>query len=583
MAFAVMEWNEQRETVFKDRYALKDINGAMLETDPSQMWDRVARAMSNSPEEYEQYYYILKNFKFVPSGRILSGAEAGQQVTYYNCFVIGVRSKEEGKGNDSRSGIMNTLDTMVEITARGGGVGINWSTLRPRGSYIRGVHGSSSGANSWMRGADGLADQIRQGGSRTAALMFMLEDWHPDILEFVNPTKRFERANFSVGISDRFMKALREDDDWTLVFPDTSHPLYDREWDGDIQGWVESGLPVNEYGSIRARDLWDAICQGAHTTGSPGVIFLERCNKRSNTWFTEKLIAMNPCGEQSLPAGGSCNLGSINLPTFWDPVRKEIKWSKLSKTIKIAVQFLDSVIDKSVDINQEIGDIQRGVRRVGLGTMGLADLLIMKGIRYGSAECIEFIDSLYSFIRDQAYLASTELASRLGSAPDLDVGKFLQGHFIRTLPNEVKVAIRSNGIRNMQLLTQAPTGTTSILAGVSSGIEPVFRASYTRKDATGEHKVLHPLFKGQCGPHLVTASQVSIEEHIRVQAAIQKYLDSSISKTVNLSHDSTVEDVSMAYHMAYDKGCKGTTIYRNGSLEDDVLSEEEVTCEACSI
>lgn len=583
MAYAIMSWNEQREGVFLDRYALKDVQGQQVESDPQEMWKRVANNMGRTPEEREDFLSILQDFQFVPSGRILSGAGAGQQVTYYNCFVIGVRARDMTKGNDSRHGIMDTLSDVVEITARGGGVGVNWSTLRPSGSYIQGVHGNSSGANSWMRGADGLADQIRQGGSRTAALMFMLEDWHPDILEFVNPERRFERANFSVGVSDRFMQALENDEDWTLIFPDTSHELYDRLWDGNIRKWVESGLPVKEYARVPARRIWMEMLDGAHRTGSPGVVFLERCNKRSNTWFAEELICMNPCGEQSLPAGGSCNLGSINLAAFWDPTRRDLRWDALGRAVRLAVRFLDNVIDLSVDINQEIGDIQRQIRRVGLGTMGLADVMILSGVRYGSAESLALIDHIYSFIRDQAYLASVDLAVERGSAPALDVDKYLQAHFIRTLPNEVKTAIRANGIRNLQLLTQAPTGTTSILAGVSSGIEPVFSKKYLRRDATGEHYMTHPLFEGVCGQHLVTASQVSIEEHVRVQAKVQEYLDSSISKTINLPTDSTLDDIDEAYRLAYDLGCKGVTVYRNGSLDDVLYEGDSGECEVCSV
>lgn len=548
------------------------------------MWKRVADTFASCEDERDEFFGVLRDFQFVPSGRILSGAGSDTVSTYYNCFVIGVRSKDRNKGNDSRQGIMDTLSDMIEITSRGGGVGINWSTLRPSGAYIKGVHGHSSGSNNWMKGADGLADQIRQGGSRTAALMFMLNDWHPDVVEFVSADRPFLRANFSVAVSDRFMRALERGEDWTFLFPDTSHPMYNTEWNGDIERWVESGLPVNEYGTMPAVELWSMICEGAYKNGSPGLVFLERCNKESNTWYAENLICMNPCGEQSLPAGGSCNLGSINLTAFWDPVRMDLNWADLNSAVRTAIKFLDNVISLSVDINKEIGDIQRNIRRIGLGTMGLADVLIMKRLRYGSSESIEFIHQIFSFIRDAAYNASVDLAHERGPAPALDKDKFLKSSFIRTLPNDIKARIRMHGIRNLQLLTQAPTGTTSILAGVSSGIEPIFNSKYMRRDATGDHEMVHPLFDGEQGSHHVTANQVTGREHILVQSTIQRLIDSSISKTINMGHDATVDDISDAYIDAYRLGCKGITIYRNGSLEDVLYSSEDPgQCKDCSI
>ena len=560
------------------------------------MWNRVAEAVGKSDtvsrvlhytnDEVEDFKGILRDFKFVPSGRVLSSAGAGKDTTYYNCFVVGIESKDSEKGNDSRSGIMDTMSDMIEITARGGGVGINWSTIRPAGSYIKGVHGNSSGANSWMRGADGLADQIRQGGSRTAALMFMLNDWHPDILEFVDPTdSAFSRANFSVSVSDDFMTAVRQDAQWPLVFPDTTHELYDLLWNGDIEEWRDSGLPVVVHKWVPARHLWSKILKGAHNTGSPGMSFMERCNRESNTWYKEKYICMNPCGEQPLPASGSCNLGSINLTAFWSQTEKSLKWNELAHVINKSVRFLDNIIDISKDINAEIGDTQRGVRRIGLGTMGLADIFILMGIRYGSKESLDVISQIFSFIRDHAYMASVELAKERGPAPYLDTDLYLKGEFIKRLPDHIKTAIRVHGIRNLQILTQAPTGTTSILAGASSGIEPIFSKAYTRRDATGEHQVVHPLFENMCGDHMVTASDLSVVDHIQVQAEIQKYLDSSISKTINLPNDATEEDVGSAYAMAYDMGCKGVTIYRSGSLDEDVLYDDQPSggCEVCNL
>ena len=544
---------------------------------------RVAQCFADDLKEYLDFHSILKDFQFVPGGRMLSGANSKNMVTYYNCFVIGIDSEDSEKGNDSRKGIMNTISKMIEITARGGGVGINWSTLRPEGSHIRGVNGKSSGANSWMRGADGLADQIRQGGSRTAALMFMLDDWHPDILKFINPTERFKRANFSVNVSEKFMQAVREDGMWELMFPDISCEEYNREWDGDLTKWIDSGYPVRSHGKVKAKEMWHDICDGAYRTGSPGVVFLGRCNAMSNTWYFENLVCTNPCGEQPLPVGGCCNLGSINLTSMWNPYSEEVDWARLEFTVKTAVRFLDNVIDKSLDITKEIGDVQRGVRRVGLGTMGLADLLILKKLRYGSTESLKYISKVYSFIRDCAYSASVDLAIEKGPAPKF-AAYYNSGEFIKQLPESLRMRISQHGIRNLQLLTQPPTGTTSILSGVSNGIEPIFSKKYTRKDATGEHKVTHPLFEGKCGKHLVTAKEITPRAHLFVQAEVQKYVDSSISKTINLPSGCTIEDIGEAYLDAFDLGCKGVTVYRTGSLGDVLVDdEEEPVCESCQI
>ena len=585
MAYQITPWNSQRDQIFKDRYALKDREGNLLETCPGQMWDRVAGAFAEDPEQYERFRGVLQDFQFVPSGRVLSGAKAGQAVTYYNCFVLGLRPGDPSKGVDSRHSIMNTMTRMVEINARGGGVGINWSALRPAGAYIKGVHGQSSGAHQWMWGADGLANQIRQGGSRTAALMFLLEDWHPDILEFVNPEKRFERANFSVAVSDAFMKAVKADGTWDLVFPDTSHRNYDSVWTGDIKAWKSSGYPILQYKQIRARDLWRAMCESAYRIGSPGVVFLDRADRASNTWYVEKLIGTNPCGEQALPADGSCNLGSINLVAMWDPELEEINWDRLAHAVEVGVEFLDRVIDVGVDIDQDIGDLQRKIRRIGLGTMGLADLLILQGYEYGSGSANGAIDFLFYFIKVHAYRASVRLAKKKGPAPGLgDVRLYLGGSFILRLPEDLRDEIAEHGIRNMQVLTQAPTGTTSILAGVSSGIEPNFRGSYVRTDATGTHLVQHPLWKRYSGsPALVTASDVSIEGHIKAQAAIQRHVDSCISKTINMPAGATVQDIENAYLKAYDLGCKGITVYRDGSLGNVLTEADPSVCEACQV
>jgi len=560
----MIPWQGQREKVFLDRYATKDFNGTPTEQTPEEMWLRVSKAIAGDKREQSLFYTILDKFQFVPGGRILAGERS-----LYNCFVLGFESGAAGA--DSRGSIMSTIGNLVEITAQGGGVGINWSTLRPRNTYIKGVSGRSSGSTSWMRGGDGLADVIRQGGSRTAALMFMLDDWHPDIVEFTRAISRFKRANFSVNISDEFMRAVKHDADWNLVFPDTNSPFYDCEWNGDIQDWKNKQLPVIVHDTVRARSLWKAMAESAHMIGSPGLAFMDRCNEWSNTRYLHKLICFNPCGEQPLNKNGSCNLGSLNLLSFMN--NGEFSFDRLKLIIRYAVRFLDRAIDVNEDITKDIGDMQRKVRRIGLGTMGLADILVLHGIKYGSDESISFIHKLYSFIRDAAYEASINLAKEKGPAPGFHLESILKSKFIKTLPEELIIGITRHGLRNLSLLTNAPTGTTSILAGASSGIEPIFSREYTRKDNTGCTVIKHPLADD---PAMVTAKNIDICDQIRVQSVIQMYMDASISKTINLPETCTIEDIMKAYELAYDLNCKGITVYRANSLED-------ILCESCNL
>lgn len=568
----IFDWNDQRQAIFLDRYALRH-NGELMETYPYEMWERIATAVAHDKIEEDDFGELLWNFKFLPAGRILSAAGSKQHsATWYNCFVLGINPSDKSHGKDSRDSILNTISRMVEINCRGGGIGINWSVLRPDKSIVRGIHGTSTGSIGWMRGADALADQVRQGGSRTAALMFMLNDWHPDIEAFVR-AERFKRANFSVAISNAFMDSLRFHTVWILRFPDTSDPAYDLLWNGDIDKWEGEGRRTI-HREIDTEALWSGICEAAISCGSPGLVFIEKCNQLSNTRGFEKLIGTNPCGEQPLPEYGSCNLGSINLVSMCAE-NGDIDKKKLARVIQLAVKFLDNVIDKSPPIYPEIDGLQKLFRRIGLGTMGLADVLLLNKIRYGSQESLNFISELYSFIRNTAYLASSELARERGTAPMFS-NRILNSPTVRRTSAVTRAACEVNGLRNMSILTQAPTGTVSILAGVSSGIEPVFASEYVRKDATGEYTVRHPLFQGSREAHHVTAYGVTPEEHIAVQAELQEYIDSSISKTVNLPACATAKDADKIFRLAYERGCKGVTIFRGGS-ENDVLS-----CKVCS-
>ena len=295
--------SETQQHYFEDRYALKDKNGKNIETNIDQAWKRVARAIAESQDEAVSFYNLLYGFKFVPGGRILAGAGAENEKTFYNCYVIPVEARRDENrpklypGSDSREAIFDTIKTMVDIMSRGGGVGINWSVLRPSGGYLTRISGTSSGPVGWMDVASAAVGEVIQGGSRRGAAMFMLDDWHPDVLNFINAKrdmKKILNANVSVAISDRFMEALHAEKDWELVFPDTTHPDYNQEWDGDIQRWKTEGRPICSYGNIKASKLWESIAKAAHASGEPGVVFLERYNELSTANGQERIISFNP-------------------------------------------------------------------------------------------------------------------------------------------------------------------------------------------------------------------------------------------------------------------------------------------------
>ena len=559
---------ELSKLVFDDRYALKSETGEQLETSPEQMWQRVAKAVAEveKPEKRayfeEMFYNAMYDFKFVPGGRILAGAGTGSDVTFYNCFVI-------PSPDDSYDGIFENIHTMGQIMRRGGGVGIDLSTLRPKGSYVAGTNGYSSGPVAFAELYSQTTNITSQGGSRRGALMLMLRDDHPDILEFIRvktDLSKITGANLSIKVSDRFMEAVKNDEDWDLV------------WNGKV------------YQTVKARQLWDEIVKAAHRSAEPGLWFSERSNKEANGWYFHELIATNPCGEQPLDEWGVCNLGAINLSRFVDKDKKAVMWDELETTIKTAVRFLDNVIDVTNYHFEENERKQKEIRRIGLGTMGLADMLIYLQLRYGSPEAVSFTDYLYELIANTAYQASSEIAAEKGSFPKFDRDKFLQGSLPSRLNEKTRRMIAENGIRNCYLITQAPTGSTGSLAQVvGTGIEPVFEFEFRRTDRLGEHIVRLPIVdelieRGEISEnreewpdYMVTARELTPYEHVDMQAAIQRWNDSAVSKTVNAPKSYTPEDVSKLYMYAYEKGLKGITVYVDGSREGvlNYLDEEK--------
>lgn len=589
------------EKVFLDRYSLKDKSGKSMEKRPEEMWLRIAKAVSLVEKKSKQkkwekeFYSVLKDFKYVPGGRILSGAGTGFAVSFYNCFVIPSPA-------DSRGGILETLGQMVEIMARGGGVGINLSSLRPRGARVNKVNGFSSGPINWAElFSVATKDIIQQGGTRRGALMLMLWDWHPDIEEFITVKQDLHKingANLSLCISDTFMEAVEKDKDWPLVFPDIKDPEYDQKWTGDLEAWKNLGKKVIVHKIVKARRIWDLVATAAWKSAEPGVVFMERYNKLYNNYYWNKIICVNPCGEEGLPPWGVCNLGSINLSALVkgkDIDKKgQFDFGALKKIVRTAVRFQDNVVDMDPYIFDGIRKTQlEGERRIGLGTMGLGDVLIKLHLRYGTPESIEFIDKVYKLIRDEAYMASSEFAHEKGSFAKYDRKLYLEGKFVSGLTDDVKKSIKKNGIRNSLLLMQAPTGSTSLMADTTSGIEPVYEFEFIRKDRLGTHIIRHNLYdvwykkhekeikegKVQKPDWFVSANELTPEDHVKVQAAIQKYVDASISKTVNAPTTHTVEDVKRLYSLAYKLGCKGIAYMRDGS-RPGVLERKPDSAEA---
>lgn len=606
-----MHLSKNQEDIWRDRYALRDSEGNTVETSIEQTWSRIAKAIADNPGDEFDFYNILDGFHFVPGGRIIAGSGAEQGKTPYNCYVIPVETSarrwnrqqtkyellgggtyspfaREDHGNDSREAIFDTIGTMVSIMSRGGGVGINWSVLRPRGTYLARVSGTTSGPVPWMDVASRAVGVVEQGGSRRGAAMFMLDDWHPDVVEFINAKRDMNmitNANISVAVSDEFMEAVANDDEWEFRFPDTKDPAYDTEWDGDLLRWVSSGHPVVSHGSVNARELWRSLADSAWASGEPGIVFLGRYNQLSTGAGVERIICVNPCGEQGLGPYSVCNLGAMNLDAY---VHNGVfLWGRFTEDVETAIRFLDRVIDTSGHFIAETQQQQDQLRRIGLGVMGLADALVRLGMRYGSKESIGFVETVFREMKDAAIRSSNYLAYEKGAARGWSDDMWKRPYLAEYLERWGHPLFEDAGMRNIFLLTQAPTGTTSLLAGVNSGIEPYFDIRTKRVDRTGERYVYAKAVQdfldstglpdgAEAPDFIVTSRDVTVEEHIAIQAAVQKYVDSSVSKTINGPAEHTPEDVAKAYSLAYESGLKGLAYYRDGSRNVQVLYHDTI-------
>ena len=558
------------EQIWDMKYRMKDAEGQVVDASVEDSWRRVARDLARveaEPAKWEEKFYsALEDFKYLPAGRILAGAGTGRSVTLFNCFVMGTIP-------DSMGGIFDMLKEAALTMQQGGGIGYDFSTIRPRGAVVKGVAADASGPLSFMDVWDAMCRTIMSAGSRRGAMMATMRCDHPDVEQFIvakQDSARLRMFNLSVLITDDFMDAVRADGPWDLKF----------------EGRV--------YSTVQALDLWNKIMKATYDFAEPGVIFIDRINKANNLNYVETIAATNPCGEQPLPPYGACLLGSINLARlvtnpFTDAAQLDPE--ALDDLVRTAVRMMDNVVDASKFPLDAQAEEARNKRRIGLGVTGLADALLMLGLRYGADDAVAQTRVWMKAIARSAYLASVDLAKEKGAFPLFDAKKYLASGFMSKMDKDVRDAIAKHGIRNALLTSIAPSGTISLYAGnVSSGIEPVFAYAYTRKvlqkdgSRTEEEVVDYAVqmwrdLKGDAAlpDYFVNAQTLAPKDHVAMQAAAQEWVDSSISKTINCPEDIGFDDFKDVYMAAWDLGCKGCTTYRPNDVTGSVLSVSEKT------
>ncbi|MDX5382787.1 MAG: adenosylcobalamin-dependent ribonucleoside-diphosphate reductase [Rhodobacterales bacterium] len=558
------------EQIWDMKYRFKQADGTPIDRSVEDTWRRIARSLAQVEQDSaaweDKFYAALEDFKYLPAGRITAGAGTGRRVTLFNCFVMGTIP-------DSMAGIFDMLKEAALTMQQGGGIGYDFSTIRPRGADVLGVAADASGPLSFMDVWDAMCRTIMSAGSRRGAMMATMRCDHPDIEAFItakSDAARLRMFNLSVLVTDPFMEAVKADAPWDLQF------------DGKV------------YHTVQARDLWNKIMKSTYDFAEPGVIFIDRINAANNLNYVETIAATNPCGEQPLPPYGACLLGSINMARLVsDPFGKKARLDPkaLTDLVAVAVRMMDNVVDASrFPLDAQAQEAQ-AKRRIGLGVTGLADALLMVGLRYGSKEAARQTEEWLHAIARAAYLASVDLAKEKGAFPLFDAEKFLASGNMQTMDDDVREAIRAHGIRNALLTSIAPTGTISLYAGnVSSGIEPVFAYAYTRKvlqkdgSRTEEEVVDYAvqMWREKFGDaelpdYFVNAQTLAPLDHVRMQAAAQKWVDSSISKTINCPEDISFDDFKEVYMAAYESGCKGCTTYRPNDVTGSVLSVSETT------
>ena len=553
------------QQIWEMKYRLKTADGHPVDKSIPDSWSRVARALASverEPAEWEsRFYEALEDFRFLPAGRILSGAGSERNVTLFNCFVM-------GEVPDDMAGIFDALKEAALTMQQGGGIGYDFSTLRPKGAMVKGVGADASGPLTFMDVWDAMCRTIMSAGSRRGAMMGVMRCDHPDIEAFIEAKRepgRLRMFNLSVLVTDAFIEAVKADEAWELTF------------DGTV------------YRSLPARELWNKIMRATYTYAEPGVIFIDRINALNNLSYCETISATNPCGEQPLPPYGACLLGSVNLARMVnDPFSEqaEMDLDALAELVSTAVRMMDNVIDLSRFPLPAQEHEARSKRRIGLGITGLADALIMCGARYGSPSAVELTELWMRTIERAAYLTSAKLAQEKGPFPLFDRARYLEAPMIQRLDEDVREAIQLHGIRNALITSIAPTGTISLYAdNVSSGLEPVFSFKYTRHvlmpDGTRKEEEVsdyaYRLYRKIYGETaklpdtFVDAQALTPKDHLVMQAVVQKYVDSSISKTINVPESFDFEDFKDIYLQAFDMGCKGCTTYRPNDITGAVL------------
>ena len=553
------------EAIWDMKYRLKEVDGTPIDSDVEDTWRRIAKALASvekQPAKWEdKFYQALEDFKYLPAGRIIAGAGTGRSVTLFNCFVMGTIE-------DNMGGIFDGLRQAALTMQQGGGIGYDFSTIRPRGAQVKGVAADASGPLSFMDVWDAMCRTIMSAGSRRGAMMATMRCDHPDVEDFIvakQDATRLRMFNLSVLITDPFMNAVKSNSAWDLVFG------------GKI------------YKTVQARVLWNKIMRSTFEFAEPGVIFIDRINAANNLGYVETIAATNPCGEQPLPPYGACLLGSINMAKLVKnpfEANAELDPKALDDLVRMAVRMMDNVVDASRFPLPEQEAEARAKRRIGLGVTGLADALLMMGLRYGAPEAAAQTETWMKAIARSAYLASVDLAKEKGAFPLFDADKYLASGTMRAMDEDVRQAIKAHGIRNALLTSIAPTGTISLYAGnVSSGIEPVFAYAYTRKvlqkdgSRTEEEVVDYAvqLWREKFGQkplpdYFVNAQTLPPLDHVRMQSAAQKWIDSSISKTINCPEDISFDDFAEVYMAAWDQGCKGCTTYRPNAVTGSVLT-----------
>ncbi len=555
------------QQIWDMKYRLKGPDGSAIDKTIEDSWARVTAALAESepPETRarwtKEFAEALDGFKFLPAGRILAGAGAKRSVTLFNCFVM-------GEIPDDMGGIFEHLREAALTMQQGGGIGYDFSTLRPKGAPVKGVGADASGPLSFMDVWDGMCKTIMSAGHRRGAMMACLRCDHPDIEAFVEAKRepgRLRMFNLSVLASDAFMLAVKDGLPWELKFGGVTYKV------------------------LAARDLWERIMRSTYAFAEPGVIFIDRVNRENNLGYCENISATNPCGEQPLPPYGACLLGSINLTTLiHDPFtpKARLDEAELARLVGVAVRMMDDAIDCSnFPLPQQTHEAE-AKRRIGLGVTGLADALILCEARYGAPRAIELTGRWLKALTRAAYLASVELAREKGAFPLYDREAYLASPFVRSLDEDVREAIAQHGIRNALVTSIAPTGTISLFAdNVSSGLEPVFSFKYTRNvlmpDGTRQAEEvsdyayrLYRRMKGEevgLPDYFVDAQALTPSDHVRMQAAVQKHIDSSISKTINCPVDLDFDAFKDVYRLAYELGCKGCTTYRPNEVTGAVL------------